>query len=122
MFSPWNSLNIKKSQLQNLSISNYYKILQKKIFQSIETLKSSTFICFLPIKIILKFLQLEFQSVFVKEFFISTKVGPKRIEHLQSKGIILSEATFRTANPAIICGLAVPVSWLPGFSLYVLSA
>ena len=51
--------------------------------------------CFLSIKKnILKFLELDSKSVFLKEFLISTKNGPKRIEHLQAKGSISSEATF----------------------------
>ena len=39
-------------------------------------------------KNILKFLKLKDKSIFVKDFYISTKVKPKRIEHLQEKGII----------------------------------
>ena len=39
---------------------------------------------------------MKIKSVFVKDFLISTKVGPKRIEHLQGTGIISSEATFNT--------------------------
>ena len=39
-------------------------------------------------------MELNNKSIFVKEFLISTKVRPKRIEHLQGKGIISSEATF----------------------------
>ena len=47
-------------------------------------------------KNILKFLKLKDKSIFVKDFFISTKVKPKRIEHLQEKGIIWSELYFST--------------------------
>ena len=43
---------------------------------------------------ILKFLELKNKSIFVKEFLSSTKVKPKRIEHLQEKGIISSEPAF----------------------------
>ena len=46
-------------------------------------------------KNILKFLKLKDKNIFVKDFFISTKVKPKRIEHLQEKGIIWSELYFR---------------------------
>ena len=46
-------------------------------------------------KNIQKFLKLKDKSIFVKDFFISTKVNPKRIEHLQEKGIIWSELYFR---------------------------
>ena len=46
-------------------------------------------------KKILKFLKLKDKSIFVKDVFISTKVKPKRIEHLQEKGIIWSELYFR---------------------------
>ena len=42
-------------------------------------------------KNILKFLKLKDKSIFVKDFYISTKVIPKRIEHLQEKGINWSE-------------------------------
>ena len=47
-------------------------------------------------KNILKFLKLKDKSIFVKDFFISTKVKPKRIEHLQEKGINWSELYFST--------------------------
>ena len=46
-------------------------------------------------KNILKFLKLKDKNIFVNDFFISTKVKPKRIEHLQEKGIIWSELSFR---------------------------
>ena len=49
-------------------------------------------------KNILKFLKLKDESIFVKDFFISTKFEPKRIEHLQEKGIIWSELYFRNRN------------------------
>ena len=36
-------------------------------------------------KNILKFLKLKDKSIFVKDFFISTKVGLKKMEHLHQK-------------------------------------
>ena len=36
-------------------------------------------------KNILKFLKLKDKSIFVKDFFISTKVGLKKMEHLNQK-------------------------------------
>ena len=47
----------------------------------------------------LKFLELKDESIFVKIFFfISIKVKPKRIEHLQEKEIIWSELYFNSCN------------------------
>ena len=55
-------------------------------------------ICFLPKKNILKFLKLKDKSIFVKDFFISTKVRLKKMEHLHQK---------------------VTFSWDPYFSMYL---
>jgi hypothetical protein len=49
---------------------------------------------FLPIENYSKILRIKIKSVYVKDFLISTKVRPKRVEHLHSEGIISSEPTF----------------------------
>ena len=41
-----------------------------------------------------KILKIKIKSVYVKDFLISTKVRPKRVERLHGEGIISSEPTF----------------------------
>ena len=53
-----------------------------------------TFICFLPIKFYFKFLDLKIKKIYVKDFFISTKVRPKRMEHLLRKEFFSCELYF----------------------------
>ena len=53
-------------------------------------------------KNILKFLKLKDKSIFVKDFFISTKVNPKRMEHLLRKGIISCELYFSTNSKYVL--------------------
>ena len=61
---------------------------------TVKTLQSSIFICFLQITNYSKFVGLKIKSIFVKDFFIPTKVRLKRMEHLLRKGIISCELYF----------------------------
>ena len=54
--------------------------------------------CFLPITNHFKILRIKIKSVCVKDFLISTKVKPMRIEHLQDEGIFSSELYFNISN------------------------
>merc|ERR1712051_894402 len=44
-------------------------------------------------------LELKVKSVLVKEFLISTKVGLRKLEHLQQKEIFSCDPYFRTISP-----------------------
>ena len=50
-------------------------------------------------KNILKFLKLKDKSIFVKDFFISSKVGLKKMEHLHQKEVFSWDPYFITQVP-----------------------
>jgi hypothetical protein len=58
---------------------------------------------FLPVINYSKNLNIKSKNIYVKDFFISTKVRPMRVEHLHGKGIISSEATFSGAIHIQLC-------------------
>ena len=93
MFSPWNSLNVKNLNYKTLpyQTNRYYrKNYSKALKHQIGSLSSF----FLPITNYSKILRIKIKSVHVVDFLISTKVRPKRLEHLHSEGIIFSELYF----------------------------
>ncbi len=59
-----------------------------------ETLDSFNLMPFIMIKKYSKILRIKYKSVYVKDFFISKKVRPKKEEHLHGEEIISSEPTF----------------------------
>ena len=75
----------KKSQLQNQAYQTMIKYYRKNESKVLKHYMCSLLSVLFKEKTILKFLKSKDKSIFVKDFFISTKVGLKKMEHLHQK-------------------------------------